>query len=43
MRNAIAEKLNENPVIAAAVCAVGAAIACRGLEKPKNISAVWRP
>ena len=29
--------------IAAAVCAVGAAIACRGLEKPKNISAVWRP
>ena len=29
--------------IAAAVCAVGAAIACRGLEKPKNISAVWQP
>ena len=29
--------------IAAAVCAVGAGLACRGLEKPKNISAVWRP
>ena len=29
--------------IAAAVCAVGAVLACRGLEKPKNISAVRQP